>query len=538
MTDTYDAVVVGSGPNGLVAANHLADHGWSVIVLEAAPDPGGAVRSAEAIEPGFVNDLCSAFYPLGAASPAIADLELEQHGLRWRHSPTVLAHPSIDGSCPVLSRSLDDTAASLDRHHPGDGDAWRALYQRWTDLQPRLLEAFVGPFPPVRAAAGLAFSQPPRDLARLARFALLPARRMGEEEFGGPAARRLLAGLALHADLSPESTLGGFMGWLLMALGQDVGFPVPEGGAGRLTGAMVDRLATRGGAVMCDAPVVGIRVEGGRAVGVELADGSPIRARRAVLADVSAPVLYRSLVDAEHLPSGVLADIDRFHWDDATFKVDWTLDGPIPWLAPEARTAGTVHLVEGVDELTVISSELARGLVPAHPFLLIGQQSMTDPSRQPAGKETAWAYTHLPQTIRGDAGGELVGDWSDADVTAFCARVEARIETMAPGFTDLIRGRHVQTPPAFHDENANLHRGAINGGTAQLHQQLIFRPVPGLGRPGTPVRSLFLASSSAHPGGGVHGAPGRNAARAAMAADLRRLAPVRRALRGLRDGAS
>lgn len=530
MTDAFDAVVVGSGPNGLVAANHLADHGWSVAVLEAGPGPGGAVRSAEVIEPGYVNDLCSAFYPLGAASSAITDLELEHHGLRWRHAPVVLAHPSIDGTCPILSRSLDETAASLDRHHPGDGDAWRALHRRWTDLQPGLLESVVGPFPPVRAAGALAFAQPPRDLLRLARFALLPARRMGEEEFGGAAARRLLTGVALHADLAPESTLSGFMGWLLMALGQDVGFPVPEGGASSFTGALVDRLTARGGTVACDAPVTGIRVASGRAIGVELDDGSPITARRAVLADVSAPMLYRSLVDARHLPSSILTDLDRFHWDDATFKVDWTLDGPIPWAAPEARTAGTVHVVEGVDQLTVIASELARGLVPADPFLLVGQQSMTDPTRQPAGKETAWAYTHVPQTVRGDAGGQLAGDWGEADVGAFCGRIEARIEALAPGFTDLIRGRHVQSPPTLQAENANLHRGAINGGTAQLHQQLVFRPVPGLGRPGTPVRSLFLASSSAHPGGGVHGAPGRNAARAALAADLRRLGPVRRSL--------
>lgn len=535
MIDTYDAVVIGAGPNGLVAANHLLDHGWSVVVLEAQPMVGGAVRSSELIEPGFVNDHCSAFYPLAASGPALRDLRLEEHGLRWAHSPTVLAHPSIDGSCPILSRSLDETTASLDADHPGDGDAWKALYGKWMDLQPAIVDAFMGPFPPVVAAARLGTSMSPRDLARLGRFALLPVRRMGEEEFGGDGARRLMAGLALHADLSPEMTLSGFMGWLLASLGQQLGFPVPVGGASSLTGAMVRRIEALGGSVLCDAPVTKIRTESGRAVGVEMADGTAFAARRAVLADVAAPTLYKSMVSSDQMPASVLADIERFHWDDATVKVDWNLDGPIPWTATEARSAGTVHVVEGVDELTVCSSELARGMIPANPFLVVGQQSMTDPTRQPPGKETAWAYTHVPQEVRGDAGGELGGDWGPADVEAFCRRIEDRIEALAPGFRSLVRGRHVLTPSDMEAGNANLHRGAINGGTAQLHQQLVFRPTPGLGRPGTPVRSLFLASSGAHPGGGVHGGPGRNAARAAIASDRLRLVPIRESLRSLRE---
>jgi phytoene dehydrogenase-like protein len=518
----FDAVVIGSGPNGLVGANHLADHGWKVLVLEAEDTPGGGVRSGELIEPGYVNDRCSAFYPFAVVSPALTELGLEQEGLRWLHAPHVLAHPNADGSCAVLSRSLDDTAASLDAGHPGDGDAWRALYRRWLDLQPALLDAFLGPFPPLRGAFGLARRVPPRELARLARFSLLPVRRLGEEEFGGDVARRLLAGLALHADLAPEGTISGFMGWLLTSLGQQHGFPVPEGGASAVTAALVRRLTGRDGMLACDAPVNGIVIRGGRAVGVRLADGSEVGARRAVLADVSGPALYRSLVASEHLPSRVLDDLGRFQWDNATVKVDWTLDGPIPWLATPARSAGTVHVVDGVDELTVIASELARGLVPANPFLLVGQQSMTDPTRQPAGKETAWAYTHVPQVTRGDAGGELTGAWDRPDRERFCRRIEARMESLAPGFTQLIRGRNIVAPPGFELENANLHGGAINGGTSQLHQQLIFRPIPGAGRPGTPIKGLFLASSAAHPGGGLHGAPGRNAARAALAADWRR----------------
>jgi phytoene dehydrogenase-like protein len=519
-----DAVVIGSGPNGLVAANVLADRGWSVTVLEATSTPGGAVRSAELIEPGFVNDLCSAFYPLSAASPTIQDLHLEDHGLRWCHAPTVLAHPTRDGTCPVIDRDLETTCASLDALQAGDGAAWRDYYGRWRAIESALLASILTPFPPVRPALRLATSMSPRDLLRLTRFTLLPVRRMGEEEFAGEAARRLIAGAALHADFSPEATLSGMFGWLMCGLAQSFGFPVPEGGASGFSGALARRLEAKGGEVVCDAPVTRIVVRGKRAVAVQLAGGDEMTAGRAVLADVNAPLLYRELVGAEHLPAGLMKDLERFQWDDATVKVDWNLDGPIPWTAEPARRAGTVHVAEGVDALTASTSELARGLVPARPFLLMGQQSMTDPSRQPAGTETAWAYTHVPRRIRGDAGateasGKAISpDWTDDDAERMADRIEAEVEALAPGFRSRIRGRHVLTPPRFEAENPNLDGSAINGGTAQLHQQLVFRPVPGLGRAETPIRGLYLASGSAHPGGGVHGAAGANAAKAAIAA--------------------
>ncbi len=519
----HDAVVIGSGPNGLVAANMLADAGWDVLVLEAAAVPGGAVRSAELIEPGYRNDVCSAFYPLGAGSPVLARLGLEQFGLRWLRAPLALAHPTLDGSCPVLSTDLDETAASLDEGARGDGDAWRDLYGRWVSLESALLGAMLTPFPPVRAGLRLGLSMRPAELARFARFTLIPVRRLGEEHFRGQDARLLLAGSALHADLAPEATLSGFFGWLMCSLGQHIGFPVPEGGAGELSGALVRRLEARGGRVECDAPVVKVLVRDGEAVGVRLSGGEEIRASRAVVADVDGPTLYRSLVGLENLPRGLGADLDRFHRDDATVKVDWNLDGPVPWTSPAARRAGTVHVAEDVDELTVGASELARGLVPKRPFLLVGQQSMTDPSRQPAGKETAWAYTHVPQTVRGDAGGDgITGRWDPSEADRMADRMEERIEALAPGFRGRIRGRHILVPPSFQAENNSLIGGAINGGTTQLHQQLIFRPTPGLGRPETPIRRLYLGSSSAHPGGGVHGGPGSNAARAVLAGDRRR----------------
>jgi phytoene dehydrogenase-like protein len=513
-----DAVVIGAGPNGLVAANLLADRGWSVTVLEAASEPGGAVRSAELMEPGFVNDLFSAFYPFAFSSPAITKLKLEDHGLRWRRAPLVLAHPAADGTCPVLSTDLDETAASLDQCYPGDGDAWRRLYDRWVRLRDPLLDALFTPTPPIAASARLAMSAWSDGWARVARFAMLSARRMGEEEFGSDAARRLLAGSALHADLSPEAVLGGFFAWVLCGLGQDVGWPVPEGGAGRLTAALVDRLRSRGGELVCDAPVDRIVIRERRAVAVRTR-GEEVAAARAVLADVVAPALYLDLVGAEHLPARVVDDVRRFAWDDATVKVDWNLDSPIAWLSEGARRAGTLHLADSVDALTESSSALARGLLPAQPFLVMGQQSMTDPTRMPAGAETVWAYTHVPRKIRGDAAGELDGPFDKSGLERFADRMQCEIEHLAPGFGASVRGRHVMGPADLEAHNANLSGGAVGAGTSQLYQQLVFRPIPGLGRPETPIRGLYLASASAHPGGGVHGACGANAARVAIAHD-------------------
>ncbi len=511
-----DAVVIGSGPNGLVAANHLADAGWSVVVLEARSEPGGAVRTGELTVPGFRHDLFSAFYPLALASPAIRDLNLQEHGLTWRHFPLVLAHPLPDGRCAAISRDLDGTAASVSAFAARDGDAWRAMIGSWADMEGPFLEALLGPLPPVRPALALARRLRVMGSVRMLRHALLPVRRMTEELFDGIGAGLLLGGSALHADLSPESAGSGLYGWLLSCLGQRFGFPVPEGGAGQLTAALVRRLESRGGRVVCESPVERVVIRRGRAVGVEIRGSGPLSAGRAVLADVSAPFLYRSLVGEEHLPAGVLADLERFQWDTATVKVDWALRRPVPWVAGDATRAGTVHVADDFNNLTEFSSQLAMGLLPSRPFLLFGQQSRGDPSRSPEGTETAWAYTHVPRRLLGDGAGELDVSAESAWVAGFVERVEDRVERLAPGFRSSILGRHVFAPSGMQAENPSLDLGAIGGGTAQLHQQLLFRPMPGFGRPETPVAGLYLASSSAHPGGGVHGAAGANAARAAM----------------------
>jgi phytoene dehydrogenase-like protein len=520
-----DAVVIGAGPNGLVAANKLADAGWEVVVLEAQPEPGGAVRSAQLTLPGYVHDRFSAFYPLGAGSPHIASLGLERHGLRWRRAPVVVADPAEDGSVALISAELDETCASVEAFAPGDGRAWRELSQQWQELGPRFVRALLDPFPPLRGGARLLRALGPRGTLEFARFGLLSARRFSDERFAGAGAARLLAGNALHADISPETPGGAVFAMVLVELGQRVGWPVPEGGAGRLTDALVARLAAAGGRMVCGERVERVLVRGRRAVGVRCADGREVGARRAVLADVGAPQLYVSLLEREDVPARVLAALRRFQYDSGTVKVDWALDGPIPWAGEGVARAGTVHVTGGVDALSLQAGELERGRVPADPFLIVGQYAHYDPTRQPAGHETAWAYTHVPQRVRDDAGADgLTGSWDRGELERMAARIEARLERLAPGFRDRIVGRHVAGPRELEAADANLVGGALNGGTAQLHQQLVFRPIPGLGRPETPIRGLYLASASAHPGGGVHGACGASAARAALAhARLRRI---------------
>jgi len=515
----YDAVVIGSGPNGLVAANVLADAGWSVLVVEAAPMPGGGVSSGTYLGDDVTADVCSAFYPLSVASPAIASLQLEEYGLEWCHAPVVLANPLPGGEAAVLHGSVDETAEGLELEEPGDGEAWRRLFDLFSRVQEHLLNSLCTPFPPVLPAFRMARLLGAGDALRFARMAVLSVRRLGEEELNGTAGRVLLSGCTAHTDLSPEASGGAFFGWLLAMLGQRHGFPVPKGGAWQLTAALVRRLESRGGEIECGRRAVGIEVRAGGACGIVTDDGSTRRARRAVIADVVAPTLYGELVGERWVPSRLKDDLRRFQWDPATVKVDWVTNAPVPWRSAGVRRAGTVHIANSVDELTRYSAELASGEVPTKPFVLLGQADVADPSRAPGDRHVLWAYTHVPKEVRADAFGTIRGLWDESELAAVADRIEARIEAHAPGFRASVARRHVMGPRELFDHDENLVGGAINGGTSALHQQLIFRPVPSLGRPETTVRRLFLASASAHPGGGVHGACGWNAARAALRQD-------------------
>lgn len=522
-----DAVVIGAGPNGLVAANVLCDHGWSVEVLEAADEPGGAVRSAESTASGFVIDRFSSFYPLGFASPALGALDLEAHGLRWVRAPAVLAHPLPDGRAAVIEDDAAATATGLEALAAGDGAAWLRLQALWDRVGPSFVDTVLSPVPPVRAAAGLVRAGRGAGLAELARVSLQSARSLVEERFDGEGARLLFTGASQHADLPPESAGSALFGFMLCGAGQDVGYPVPQGGAGALTASLVARLTAGGGLLHCGRPVTGIEVRAGRAVAVRTAHGDVVTATRAVLADVDVVSLYRRLVAPEHLPAGLGSRLARsLARGPATFKVDWALSGPIPWSAPGAARAGTVHLARSTGELSLWAAEVAAGLVPADPFLLLGQMTTSDPTRSPPGTEAAWAYTHVPQRIAGDRAGVVTGRWDDADVQSMVERIEAAVERHAPGFRRLILARHVLSPPAMEALDPNLVGGDLSGGSSALHQQLVLRPTVGLARPETPVERLYLASSSAHPGNAVHGAPGANAAHAALGAHHRVSRPV------------
>lgn len=521
-----DAVVVGAGPNGLVAANLLADAGWDVTVLEAQPVVGGAVRSDRDVDAGFVHDTCSSFYPMAAASPVIRALGLERFGLRWEHAPAVLGNPLPTGGWALLHHDRERTAASLEADAEGDGETWLRLCRHWDQVGHAFVDTLLSPLPPVRPGLRLlARSAPIRDVSLLD-LVSWPARTLCRQLFRGDAARLLVAGNALHADIPMDAPGSGLIGWLLSMLGQDVGFPVPRGGAGELSRSLERRLQARGGVVRVGTRCSRVVVERGRATGVVTEAGERIDVTRAVLADVVAPSLYGGLVDWAHLPARLRRRMRRFEWDPATFKVDWALDRPVPWRDAPAEPPGTVHIAASLEELAQTQVEITNGTLPDRPFLLLGQMTTTDPTRSPTGTESLWAYTHVPHGLVWDASAK----------EEFADRMQERVEAHAPGLASLVRARRILGPDDLEGLDESLVGGALNGGTASLHQQAVLRPTLGLGRAETPVAGLYLASASAHPGGAVHGACGANAARAALFHDRLGTTPLRTGFRRLVAG--
>jgi phytoene dehydrogenase-like protein len=498
-----DALVIGAGPNGLAAAIRLAEAGRSVLVLEAADAPGGAVRTEELTLPGFLHDTFSSVYPAAVASPVFARMPLSEHGLEWVHPAACYAHPLPDGGAVALYRELSATAASLDRRHAGDGERWVGFASPLLDSFDAVRETMLSGFPPVRGPQRLLARGGPRTTLGFAR--LLPGSvvGLGRRLFAADGSRAWLYGAAMHGDAPPEAPGSAIAAAYLNLLGHAVGWPSPRGGAARLIDALVAYLRSLGGELRTGATVVSVHAAAGRASGVELAGGERI-AGRAVIADVMPHALARLAGDA--LPGWYRRLLGRYVYGAATLKVDWALDGPIPWLAEEVRGAGTVHVGGGEAELLESLAAAERGL-PERPFLLLGQQTVADPSRAPAGKHTAWAYTHGPQR-----GVHWAGEQDH-----LVERIEAQVERFAPGFRDRILGRHVLGPAALEARNPNLVGGDVGGGSYQL-RQVIFRPVPAWSPYRTPLRGLFLGSAATFPGGAVHGVPGDAAARAALRA--------------------
>ncbi len=494
-----DAVVIGAGPNGLAGAIVLARQGWRILVLEAKDRPGGALYSVEGTLPGYLHDVGAAFFPFAQDSPALQSFDLSRAGLEWRSAPWESCHPAPDGSAVSIARDVDRTAASFGE----DGPAWRRLARWQAAMGGRLAPALLAPLP----GLGPAWRLGPLNLLRLARAGLSSAAGFARHLFRTEAARRVIPGLALHVDLGPDDFSGAALGLVLALLAAGSGFRVPVGGARSITRALVRRLEEAGGTLRLGTHVDAVVVRGGRAVAVRTAGGEEIPVRKAVLADVGPPALFLRMLPEAAVPAWFRRSIRRFRYGWGTFKMDWALAGPVPWRSAEARAAAVVHAGDSVQDLREFTRQVRAGELPANPYLVIGQQSLVDPSRAPPGGQTLWAYSHVPST--------LAGGW-DRHREAFADRIEQRLEGLAPGFRALVRGRAIFSPPDLEAMDENLVGGDLGGGSAQVTHQLIFRPAFPYFRYRTPVRGLYLASASAHPGAGVHGACGFNAARMAL----------------------
>jgi phytoene dehydrogenase-like protein len=505
-------LVIGAGHNGLMAAIHLAAHGLDVTVLEHGPRPGGATISSELTLPGFVHDHCAGFVPMAAASPAIRELELEREGLVWIDPPHVLAHPFVDGSAIALHRSVEATVASLGEA----GAGWEGAMKKMLPLAEPLVQSVLSPLPPVRPALRLAAGLR-GDLVEWTRRLLGSVEALGLDLFEGDTrATAWLAGSAQHSGLPPSTTVSGAFGFLLQLMGHSHGWPLPQGGMGRLVEVLVGRAEREGAKIRCQATVRQMLVRGGRTVGVELQDGEQIGAE-AIVSTVSAGALARLIPDAA-LPAGVERRLRRWRYGTGAFKLDYALSAPVPWMAAEAREAAVVHVGGDLHELTEAAQAGARGEVPSRPALVVGQQSLFDRTRAPAGEHTLYVYAHVPAKYAED----------DAHVAGL---IEQQLERFAPGFEGVVRARAMRPPDQTERENPSLVGGDLGGGSYELDQQLVFRPTPQLSRYRTPLKGLFVAGASTHPGGAVHGISGRGAARALMSEN--RLIPGRRgALRG------
>jgi phytoene dehydrogenase-like protein len=499
------ALVIGAGPNGLAAAIRLAEAGVETTVLEARSQPGGAVRTEELTLPGFRHDTFSSVYPAGAASPVFERLPLADHGLEWVHPEVCMAHPLDDGGAVGLYRELELTVDSLESQSAGDGRAWARFVGPYLRNFDAVRATMLTGFPPVGGPFKLLTQAGPVAAGRFGLLVALPARTLARRLFGASGSRAWLLGAAAHGDTPVTAGGSAVAGFYLNLLGHAVGWPSPRGGAQALTDALVAHLRVLGGEVICDSPVERVESSGGRATGVVTISGSRHSAD-VVLADVMPRALLGLAGEALHgwYRSGLV----RFRPGPATVKLDWALDGPIPWAAPAARGAGTVH-IGGDEHSTIESLSQAHTGLAQRPFLLLGQQSVADPSRAPAGKHTAWAYTHAPVALSNELS-------SERHVEA----VEQQVERFAPGFRELILARHVLGPAELQARNANLVNGDVGGGSYGGLQS-VFRPLPALSPYRTPLDGLFLASAAAFPGGAVHGVPGDAAARAALSS-LRR----------------
>jgi phytoene dehydrogenase-like protein len=468
---TREAIVVGSGPNGLVAALVLARAGWAVTVLEAASTPGGGMRTEQLTLPGVLHDVCSAIHPLAVGSPAFRELAtgrqtLADHGLDWVHPEVPLAHPLDGGRAAVLARDVADTADGLG----ADGAAYRHLFGPLVDAGFDLTDSLLSPF-----------SMPPRHPLTLARYGITGIRGasgVARRRFATDEARALFAGMSGHSILPLDKAATAGYGLMLGVLAHLVGWPMARGGSQQIANALVGLLGDAGGKVECDTTVTSL---------------AELPAADAMLFDVTPRQLVA--IAGDGLPHRYRRSLSRFRYGPGVFKLDWALDGPIPWTNPDVARAGTVHVGGTLDEIAAAEAAPHAGQHAERPFVLLAQQSLFDTDRAPAGTHTAWAYCHVP-------------NGSTVDMTD---RIEAQIERFAPGFRDRVLVRHAMGTADIERHDANYIGGDINGGSGDL-RQFVARPTLGLHPWRTPLDGVYLCSSSTPPGGGVHGMCGWHAA--------------------------
>ncbi|HEY5767542.1 MAG TPA: NAD(P)/FAD-dependent oxidoreductase [Candidatus Udaeobacter sp.] len=466
----YDAIVVGSGPNGLAAAITLARAGCSVLVYEANATIGGGARSAELTLPGFLHDVCSAVHPLAAGSPFFKTLPLERFGLEWIQPQVPLAHPLDNGSAACLYRDIAVTAEQLDEDSGAYRRLMKPLARNWENLSIEFLQPM------------LHVPRHPFVLARFGVPALCPATLLSKFVFKGEPARALFAGIAAHSFLPLEAPVSSAFALVLGLAGHAVGWPIPRGGSQQISNALADYLRELAGKIEVNHRIENLR---------------DLPKSRVILLDISVWEFLR--IAGQQLPSGYRRRLESFRHAPGIFKIDYALSEPIGWKAEACRRAGTIHLGGSIDEIATAEREVARGKIPERPFVLVAQQSLFDETRAPRGQHTLWAYCHVPFNC--------ATDMSD--------QIESQIERFAPGFRDCILARHTMAAADLARSNPNLAGGDINGGAANL-TQLIARPILAATPYRTPLPGVYLCSASTPPGGGVHGMCGYHAARAAL----------------------